>query len=913
MPEYRRHRPRAWPERGYRLLLRLYPREFRDEFGDAMAEFFADRLTRAGRRARITVCARALADVIRHAPAARLDAVARRWAARVEERRVARGSPFLRRSRQEEWMLSSIGQDARYALRGIRREPAFSATVMATLALGIGGTVAIFSVVHGVLLRPLPYADAQAIVHMVHQPPSHTVSEPEFVDYRRDLRSAERIAAYRTGAVTLSSEAAEPERVEVAAVSEEFFRIMGLPPLLGRPFSADEDKRGGPDVVIMSERLWRRRYGADTALVGRPVSVNGRPRTVVGILPASFTFPSPDVVLWSPLRLNYDTLWTRNNHYLQMVGRLARGASAATVALEMSEMGRRLSRDFPAFYPAGQPLVGAVTLLPDLVLARTRPFLVALFGAVAFVLLIACVNVANLLLARGESRRKEVAIRTAMGASRTRVARQAFTESLIHALSGGVLGVLVAAVGVRALIAMAPADVPRLGEVALNAPVLAFALGLSLLTGVVFGLVPALRAPGTDVTEALKEGGKTSSSRARRQGRLRRALVGAEVALAVVTLSGAGLMLRSLWNLQRTDLGFRPDHVLTARVAPPATVYTDARATQFWDALLARVGTLPDVEAAAAVEDLPVADGNSDWSILIDDAPMTSVANAPSAMPQKVTSRYFDVMRIPVIEGRTFTEADRPDAPLVVVVNATMARMHWPGRSAIGRRVRMLSTETAAATVVGVVADVRSGGFRSDVPPTMYFPQSQAARSAYYVPSAMSLVVRTRGAPAAVVPAVRRLVRELEQQAPVSRVRTMDQLLAESVAPRRFTTRLLAGFAVVALALAGLGLYGVVAYLVNQRRYEIGLRMALGASRRQVLGRVLLEGLRMSALGAAVGLASAIAVARVIRALFVDVTMWDPLTLGSVVLLLLVVAVAASYVPARRAGSVDPMTALRAE
>jgi putative ABC transport system permease protein len=596
-----------------------------------------------------------------------------------------------------------------------------------------------------------------------------------------------------------------------------------------------------------------------------------------------------------------------------LVGRLAPGASAATVALEMNELGRRFSRDFPAFYTAGQPPTGVVTPLPDLVLARPRPFLYALLGAVSFVLLIACVNVANLLLARGASRRKEIAIRTAMGASRARVTRQAITESLIYALSGGTFGVVLAVVGVRALVALAPADVPRLGEVSVDAPVLAFALGLCIATGLVFGLVPAVHARRPDAVEALRDGGKTSTTRARGQGRMRRALVGTEVALAVVTLSGAGLMLRSLWNLQRTDLGFRPDKVLAARVAPPANVYTDAKATQFWDALIARLHALPDVEAAAAVEDLPVADGNSMWSILIDGVPMTTVANSPSAMPQKVTPRYFDVMRIRVLEGRGFTDADRADAPLVAVVNATMARQHWPGKSAIGGTVRMLSTGASPATVIGVAADVRSNGFRGDVPPTMYFPQAQAGRSAYYVPSQMSLVVRTRGEPVAVVPPLRRIVRDLEPMAPVSRAQAMEQLVAESVASRRFTTGLLAGFALVALLLAGLGLYGVIAYAVSQRRYEIGLRMALGARRGQVLGQVLLEGLRISAGGALVGLALAIAVARVMRAMFVDVTTWDPPTLGAVVTLLVIVALAASYVPARRAGAVDPMAALRAE
>jgi predicted permease len=448
--------------------------------------------------------------------------------------------------------------------------------------------------------------------------------------------------------------------------------------------------------------------------------------------------------------------------------------------------------------------------------------------------------------------------------------------------------------------------------VSVDPMVLLFTTAVTLVTGVLFGTGPALRAVRDDAAESLKEGGKSSSGNARGLGRARRPLAVSEIALAVVALSGAGVMMRSLWHLQAIDLGFRPNHVLAVRIAPPQR-YADAQATALYDRILELVRALPDVDKAAAVEDLPITDGNSEWSILIDGAPQTTVANAPSAMPQKVTPGYFEAMGIRVLRGRSFTDADRAQAPLVAVVNETMEKRLWAGKSAIGGTVKMLAEEAPWATVVGVVRDVRSQGFLNEVPATMYFPQAQAGRTAWYVPSQMWIVARTRGEPAAIASSVRAIIREIEPSTPIATVQTMDEAVAASVASRRFTTSLIAGFAVIAVLLAGLGVYGVITYSVNQRQFEMGIRMALGATPSHVVNQILGEGLWTGAIGAAIGLVAAWGATRLLTATLVDVKPGDPLTLSVVTLVLLTVALLAAWIPARRASAVDPAKTIRAE
>ena len=915
MPEYERTASRTWSERCYRLLLHLYPRSFRDEFGDAMVEFFRDRMARARleRRpqARLSVWQRVAADIALNAVPSHLDALRHALRRRREHRLAPLTAPSLNASRREDHVLSSILQDIRFAVRGMQRAPGFTLTVFATLAIGIGACVAVFSVVNGVLLKALPYPEPQRIVSVDHLSPYGTVSEGEFVDYRREASAIGNLAAYVTGNATLASTEGAPERVRVTSVTEDFFNVLGTRMWLGRSFTAEEKRRGGPFAVVLSHGLWQRRYGSDSSIIGQTVVMNDRPRTVVGVLPPGVEYPAPDIALWAPLRLNYDTLWERNNHYLQLVGRLAPDASVERARIQIAELARRFGRDFPDIYDAQKPLLTRVATLSTALVADTRPYIITLFVAVTFVLLIACVNVANLMLSRGESRRREVAIRTAMGASRSRVVRQALTESLLFALVGGGAGLAVAAATVRALRGALPASVPRAGDIAVDVGVLSFAVVITLLTGVLCGVVPAFRVARDDASDTLKEGGRSAGS-ARGRGRVRRSLVVSEIALAVVTLSGAGLMVRSFWNMQAIDLGFRPENVLAVQVAPPAR-YINEKATELYDRFIERIRAIPDVVHAGAVEDLPITDGNSMWSILVDNAPMTSVGNAPAAMPQKVAHEYFDAMRIPIVRGRTFTSGDRADAPLVAVVNETMARKLYPGKNAVGGTLKLLNEQAPWVTVVGVVKDVRSSGFLTDPPPTMYFPQAQAGRSAFYVPSSMWLIVRTKSDPHAVAGAVRSIVREIEPAAPIARVRTMTEALATSVAPRRFTTLLLLGFALVAMTLAGLGIYSVIAYSVSQRRAEMGIRMALGASGGKVVGQVLGEGFRTAAIGAGLGLVIAFATTRLLRALVVGVSPTDALTLGSVSVALMLVALVASYIPARRASRVDPVQAIRAD
>jgi putative ABC transport system permease protein len=701
---------------------------------------------------------------------------------------------------------------------------------------------------------------------------------------------------------------AEPERVRVLQVTDDFFATLGTTVLLGRTFTAEEERRGGPPVVVISHGLWMRRFGGDSGAVGKQIVMNDRPRTVVGVLAPGAEFPSDDYSVWSPKRLNYDTLWTRNNHYLTVIGRLAPGASAEQASIEVRALAQRMSRDFPETYKPDKPLVASVVPLLNHTVAEVRPYLVTLFGAVLFVLLIACVNVANLLLARGEARRKELAIRSALGASGFRVARQAFVESLLLAGIGGAAGVALAALAVRVLRSVVPANVPRADGIAIEPLVLLFALVITLVTGLLFGMMPAMRSARHDSAETLKEGGKTSSARG--LGRLRSALVVSEVALSVVTLAGAGLMLRSLWNLQAIDLGFRPENVLAVSVAPPVS-YTSAQSIALYRRLTDDVRALPGVVQAAAVEDMPILECCSGWSILIDNAPMTTVANSPAATPQKVTPGYFEVMRVGVVRGRAFNATDDENAPLVVVVNETMARTLWPGKESIGGTVKMLNETAPRATVVGVVRDERLAGFLKPAPATMYFPQAQAGRSAYYAPSWMWLVVRTSADPAAIAPSVRNVIRRVEPLAAIARVQTMEEVVSASVAARRFATALIAGFAAVALLLAGIGIYGVIAYSVSQREFEIGLRLALGATPTVVARQILGEGLRTAMIGAAVGLVVALGTTRLLRAMFVEVSATDPATLASVTLLLVLVAMAGSWLPARWASAVDPLGAMK--
>ncbi len=927
MPEYERLRPRGGHERAFRALLLLYPREFRDDFGDAMVEFFRDRLAdeRAAHGALgvLAIWGRALGDTLHHAPLARMDAARRRLA-----RAFAPPPRAAQAARREDWMLSSIWQDARIAARGMRRTPALSLMIIVTLALGLGANTAIFSMVNAVQLRPLPFPKGEELVQVAMDEPGANMSEGEFVDVRRDTKTMRAVAAFTSGAITLTGNDVDAERTVAATVSEGFFDALGVQPALGRLFSADEERVGGVAVAVLSHAMWQRRFGGLPDIVGKTIEIDGAPVTITGVMPPSFRFPpagggrtsgiAGGPALWVPMRLRYDSLWGRNNHYLSVIGRAAPGRDAEAVNAELSAMGRSWKALFPDIYGPTQSLTGSARPLRDILLGDSRPFLLSLLGAVAFVLLIACVNVANLLLVRSDARRKELAIRSALGASRARLARQALTESFIFTLVGGTLGVAVGIVAVRALVSIAPADLPRLNDVHVDGTALLFTALVTFATAIVFGVVPAISGAGDDTNETLKEGGKTGTTAARGAGRARRRLVTAEIALALVTLSGAGLLTRSLFNLQNTPLGFDPQGVLTMTITPPtpvpplSTVDAAARTVQFYEQLLARVRDLPGVQHAAVSQRLPI-DGFDGWSILVDGKTVATIGDAAVATPDIVSPEYFATLGVSLREGRLFSSSDGVNAAPAVVINETMAKAHWPNRSPVGSTLRVFSDGWPWVTIVGVVRDVRARGPAGEVPPMMYFPQAQSGRTAYYTPRSMTLSVRTAGDPSAITGAVRQIVHNLDPATPISRVATLDALVANTVGARRFSTALLVGFALLALLLAGIGIYGVVSASVAQRSYEIGVRMALGARGGDVGRMILREGMRTGITGAVIGLAGALASASLLRSMFYEVEAWDPATMAGAVAALLAVVALASAIPARRAIGVDPNKTLRTD
>jgi predicted permease len=874
-------------ERFIRVLLRFYPADFRERYGRAMLAFHRERV-REGRPA----WHRIVADHLASAAAEHVRALdARRRTHSLEG-----GSP------------SMIRQDLHFAVRGLVRRPLFATIVIATIALGVGANAAIFSVVNGVLLRPLPYPAPDRLVTIGHTPPTWLLSVPELRDYRRELGSFEAIAAYVPNEGNLATPD-EPERIAIAVVTPDFFPTIGMRPLLGRTFATDDDAVTPATVVVLSYGLWQRRFGGDPAIVGKTVPFNGRPRTVIGVMPRYFDFPSSHTDLWVPMpRFPVDSLTDRTNHSLFAVGRLRRGVRLERAIAESRVVARRMVQDHADKYDPSAPPVPVIERVSDGLVRQTRPYVWTLFGAVAFVLLIVCANVANLLLARGEGRRKEMAVRTALGASRRRLFVQLLTESAVFAIGGGTLGVLLAWSGTHGLVALAPPSMPRLEQVRLDWIVLAYALGTSVVAGLLFGLVPAVRASREAPADTLKAGTRASHQAASR--RMRRALVVAEVALAVMMLCGAGMLLRSLLNLQRADMGFDSRSVFTAKVSPSPVAYNEGRLVVFYSQLLERVRAVPGVSSAGAASWLPVVDAGGLWGILAEGTSYDRLPKGPTAVPQKVTTGYFKAMGMPIVAGRDFSSDDRPGGPYVAIVSKALGRELWGDADPLGKRFRMGGGSTFM-TVVGVVNDTRSRGFDDTPEPTMYLPYPQTREAAYTMPASMNLVVRTAGDPLAIARQVKAIVTSLDATIPVSNVRTLEQVVGTSVANRRFSTALLGAFAALALVLAGIGIYGVISYGVSERRFEIGVRMALGAERGVVLASVLGDGVRMAVVGVVVGIAGSVAVARVLRSMLVGVPAVDLVTFGIVAVCLVAVAAVASLAPARRATEVSAMEALR--
>ena len=802
--------------------------------------------------------------------------------------------------------MDSLLRDLKFAFRSLLKRPSFTAIAVLTLALGIGANTTLFSFVNGILLRPLPYKDPGQLVILDETAPkqgmkSFDVSFPNFVDWREQNHSFEDIAVYQDGNYSLVG-AGEPEQIPGARISQGLFELLGVAPKLGRTFTAEEDRPETNNVVLISDSLWQRRFGSAENVIGQSLTVNAKARTIVGVMPAGFKFPET-AQLWVPMALN-EKLFTRNDHGLSSIARLKPNVTLGQAQAEMNNIARRIEEQHPV---TNEGLGVNVFSLRDRLVGDYRDALLILLGVVGFVLLIACANVANLLLARSSARHKEFALRAALGASRARIVRQLLTESALLSVMGAMLGVLMAVWGRNLLLAAIPGEVPFWMKFDLDLRVLAFTFGISLLTGLIFGIAPALQGAKPDLNEALKEGGRGGGGGG--HNRLRSVLVVAEVALSLVLLVGAGLMVRSFAKLQQVNSGIKPENVLTVEVPLPRAKYpADAQQAAFFQQLVARVGALPGASSVAAVSGLPLRSG---WgrSLTVEGRPLLSVGQAPSINHSVVTPNYFRTMGIPLIEGRDFTDADAAGAMRVTIVDERLAREYWPGTSALGKRIRFGPPESNEPwhTIVGVAGAVRHERLDRETRQSIYVPYLQ-------IPvRGMTVTVLTTGNPLGLAGAVRQQVLALDKDQPVTNVMTMDEVISRSVWLQRFYAMLFGIFAAVALILAAVGIYGVMSYAITQRTHEIGIRMALGAGRGNVLKLALGQGMRLALTGVALGLGAAYGLTRLMSGLLFNVSATDLGTFASLALLLIGVTLLACYIPARRATKVDPLVALRYE
>jgi putative ABC transport system permease protein len=801
--------------------------------------------------------------------------------------------------------------DIRYAIRTMLKSPGFTAVVVLALALGIGANTAIFSVVNSVLLRPLPYKDPDRLVH-VHrmQAPIERgpISRPDFFEWRDKQEVFSDVGAYHFQVLNLTG-GDQAERIIGARVTGNFFSLFDVPPAAGRYFSPTDDQPGASRVAVISFGLWQRRFGGQADLIGQTITLNGDFYTVIGVAPATFQFPRR-IDVWKPAILDEQKA-QRGSNYLKVIARLKDGVSESQAEAQMNQIAGALAQQYPD--NDANLTVKIVPLLEEQV-RNLRGVLLIMLGAVSFVLLIACANVANLSLARAATRTREFAIRTALGASRMRIVRQLLTESLLLALTGGALGVLLSMLGVRLLVTLAPPGLPRVNEVAIDRWVLGFTFAVSLLTGMVFGLVPALQVSKPDLNEALKEGSRGSSEGQRTL--LRRGLVVVEIALSLVLLVSAGLLIGSIKRLTEVSPGFDPTRSLAADISfpyTPATSGVDAgtaaakQATNFLAEARRKISALPGVQAVGAINDLPVTGrGSVNGSFNVEGKPPFTPGEAPVAEFRQVTPGYFESIGIPVLRGRTLNEGDLSKKPENVVVNETFARSFIGDEDPIGKRVKALDRELHE--IVGVVGDARQWGLDRQASAEIYFSFAQLSLG-----QEATLVVRTGGDPASLAGAVRNAIGEVTHEAPITRVRPMTQVVEESMASSRFNMILMTIFAGVALMMASIGLYGVISYSVSQRTHEIGIRMALGASRPSVLSLVLRNGMTLALIGIGLGVGAALGLTRLMASLLYGVSPTDPLTFIVISLILTGVALVACFVPAHRATRVDPMIALRYE
>jgi putative ABC transport system permease protein len=799
--------------------------------------------------------------------------------------------------------MDTLLQDIRYGMRLLLKHRGFAAAAIVTLGLGIGANTAVFSVASGVLLRPLPYPEAERLVWgwgRAGENPRAAVSPPDFLDFRSTSRSFETLAAM--SAYTIHPALTGPERPQQLSgvlVSAGFFEALGVAPVIGRTFLPADEAVSLPEAVMLSHRLWRERFSGDPSLPGRAVTIDGRAMTVIGVMPASFRMPA-DAEAWLPLPLGDETMQVRRFHQLRLIGRLRPGVSLAGAQAEMNALAAGLVER----YPDSNTDFGVVLAsLSDAIVGDTRPALFTLLAAVAAVLLIAGVNVANLLLARAAARRREGAIRAALGASRGRLARQWLVESLLLSLAGGALGLLLGYWGQDVLRAMGPADFPRLDEVSIDGRVLLFTLAVSIATGIAFGLVPARQAARVDAQSALREGGARAAGG---RGRMRALLAAVEVMASVVLLAGAGLLARSLVRLLDVDPGFRPAEVATTTLRLPVTKEEDEQ-RRFFTALVERVEALPGVESAGLVSQLPLSGQLNDTYFTIEGRPPSPSGQPNHANFRGVSDHYFRAMGIPLIRGRSFARSDGPSAPGVVVVNEPFVRAFFPGEEPLGRRIAVDLGSPFAVEIVGVVGGVRHTSLATEPEPEMYLSATQQPTGF------MNLVVRARGNAAALAGGLRAAVAAIDPDQPLGPVRTMTSVVSASAGDRRFPTLLLGGFAGLALVLAAIGLYGVMAESVAQRTAELGIRMALGASARDVVRLVVREGLRVTLVGLGAGIGGALALSRLLASLLYAVPAHDPATFAGVAAIVAAVALAACALPARRAARTSPQIALRHE
>ncbi|HWM26399.1 MAG TPA: ABC transporter permease [Chthoniobacterales bacterium] len=797
--------------------------------------------------------------------------------------------------------------DLRYAFRQLVKAPSFTIVAILTLALGIGACSAIFSVVNTVLLRPLDYPEPGRIVVIretqLPQFPEFTVSPPNYLDWKKQTKSYEYLAAYTGAGVNLTGEG-EPQRLVGVKTTAHYFDTYGVKPVLGRMLLPEEDAAGKNHVVVLSYPFWQRVFGGKSDAVGRAIQLNGEPYTVVGVAPVGFGLTSK-VDVWMPMAFKPDETANdaRGGHYINVVGRLRSGVTFAQAKAELDLLAAQLAKQYPDSNKGW-----GVFMMPmqDYLVRDVKPVLYTLLGAVGCVLLIACANLANLLLARATARHREISIRAALGASRARLVRQLLTESVVLSLCGGVAGLILARWGLDALLALAPTSLERISEIRLDSSVLMFSFALSIMTGLVFGVAPAWLAARADVNEALKQGTRGSTEGGAR-GRMRSALVVIEVTFALMLLGGAGLLARSFMQLTHVDPGFIPENATLLRLSLPQKKYaTPEQQTGFADALLERVKALPGVQSAGVTHSMPLV---SDYVLgfNIEGRPAIAPSDLPSTNYYAVTPDYFKAMGIRLIRGRVFTPQDDAKAPRVAIINETMARQHFANENPIGKRINITNGPDSWREIVGIVGDIKQYGVDKTTSAQSYEPFAQ-------VPfSSVNVVVRTNGSPAALLGALRSTVYAVDKDQPVGAIRPLEEIMADSIARQRFAMTLLSVFSGVALVIAAVGIYGVMAYNVVQRTGEFGIRMALGAQQRDVLRLVLTQGGKLIGLGLLIGLLATLAASRAMGSLLFNTSAYDPLTLATITVLLAVVALVACFFPANRATKVNPIEALRAE